>query len=111
MHSAAILGEISQQPGTHCSLLIALEAFLTPPQIVMLRGEQTVLPVWQTALLPHTLRAVTVALPAGLADLPNNLNKPLPVGEKAGTCVCEDRWCLPEIRQLGDLLAVIALRR
>ena len=103
--------EISQQPGTHCSLLIALEEFLTPPQIVILRGEQTVLPIWQTALLPYTLRAVTVALPAGLADLPDNLNKPLPVGEKAGAWVCEDRRCLPEIRQLEDLLAVIALRQ
>jgi len=72
-----------------------------------LRGEQGTLSTWQTALLPHTLQSMTVALPAELTGLPDNLNKPLPVDGTAGAWVCEGRRCLPEFQQLEVLLATI----
>ncbi|MEY3121819.1 MAG: hypothetical protein RI993_644 [Pseudomonadota bacterium] len=101
-------GGMAQQPGTHCSLVIALEEFLTPPRIVILRGAQTALSTWRSTLQPHTLRAVIVTLSAELTNLPDNINKPLPVDGKVGAWVCEGRRCLPEIQQLENLLAVMS---
>lgn len=101
---------MSRQPSMYCSLLVALEEFLTPPRIVILRGEQMPLSIWQTALLPHTPRAVIIAVPAGSTGLPSNLDKPLPASGEVSAWVCEGRHCLPEIRQLEALIAVISSR-
>jgi uncharacterized protein YyaL (SSP411 family) len=54
------------------------------------------------------LRAVIVTLSAELTNLPDNINKPLPVDGKVGAWVCEGRRCLPEIQQLENLLAVMS---
>jgi len=98
--------DIRHQPNTHCSLMIALEELLTPPRIILLRGEQEALSTWQTALIPHTLQSMIVALPAGLTDLPDALNKPSPANGKVGAWLCEGRRCLPEIQQMDTLVAI-----
>ncbi len=100
-------GEILRQPNTHCGLLVALEEFLTPPRMIILRGEKAALSDWQTALIPHSLRSLSVALPAELTNLPVNLNKPLSADEQMSAWVCEGRHCLPEIQQLEALLTVV----
>ncbi|MDT8363522.1 MAG: thioredoxin domain-containing protein [Nitrosomonas sp.] len=99
--------EILRQPGTHCSLLIALEEYRNPPKIVILRGEQTALSTWQHALASHAPHTLSIALPAETTDLPDSLNKPLPADGKISAWVCETGRCLPAIHRLDLLLDTI----
>ncbi len=62
---------IVQYPPGHVSLLGALEELLTPPEIVVLRGEARTIEGWRLALArfyaPHRM---VLAIPAEAADLP-----------------------------------------
>jgi uncharacterized protein len=67
---------LMQQPTAHVSLLGALQELLSPPQIVVLRGEARTIEGWSRALahryapqrLVLAIPAESVALPAALAD-------------------------------------------
>jgi uncharacterized protein YyaL (SSP411 family) len=62
---------LTQYASGHVSLLGALEELLTPPEIVVLRGEARTIEGWRLALArcyaPHRL---VLAIPADTADLP-----------------------------------------
>ncbi len=100
---------ISNHPSVYCSLMVALEEAISPPQIVLLRGERSDLSEWQSVLqrkLPHTL---VFALSKELIDLPVSLNKPLPINKTTGAVsawVCQGTRCFPEISNLQELLHV-----
>jgi len=102
--------EAARNPGAHTSLLVALEEFLDPPRIVVLRGSPEALGVWQRRLAdayrPDTL---VVALPDGLADLPYALDKPAAGPAHAVSAwVCQGVTCLPPVYALAELEQVIA---
>lgn len=89
------------QPGGFKSLLFALEEFLAPPRIVVLRGPQQALPEWSQAL-GDAYRASTLAfaIPNGARDLPGALDKPVSVSVNAW--VCQGVKCIPPIVELSE---------
>ena len=62
---------MERQPSGFVSLATALDEYLAPPQVVILRGDGTTIAEWQRALA-RTYRPDTIvlALPVGLAGLP-----------------------------------------
>ncbi len=63
-------------PSSCCSLLVALEQSLSPPQIVILRGQTDALAEWKNALRCISPYTLVFALPLELVGLPPSLNKP-----------------------------------
>jgi len=98
-----------QAPHAVPSLLGALEEFLVPPQLVVLRGPAANVMAWQrelaTRFAPHTLVFAlpndTDGLPAGLAH---------PASEHAAAYVCIGTSCLPPISNLDELNVTLASR-
>jgi uncharacterized protein YyaL (SSP411 family) len=94
---------MQRQPSAFVSLLSALEESLTPPRMVVLRGEAHALREWQRALAaryrPDTL---IVALPDHLTDLPPLLAKPLPIAS-VNAWLCQGVTCLPPVSDLGTI--------
>jgi uncharacterized protein YyaL (SSP411 family) len=101
---------ISRYTGSCCSLLTALEQSLTPPQIIILRGDAHALAEWRNALrygFPHTL---VFALPLEFVGLPPSLSKPAAKNNAVNAWVCHGVKCLPEISDLRELLRVCEIQ-
>ena len=94
---------IARRPNVFSTLLAALDEYLAPPCIVVLRGKATDFGPWQRSLTgiyrPDTL---VFAIPAEATGLPEVLAKPVP---RAGVnaWVCEGVSCGPPIAALSDL--------
>lgn len=105
-----------RQAGAFSTLAMALEEALTPPQIVVLRGNSEAMREWQQELAgnfaPHML---VIAVASGIQGLPAAMDKPVPStagspgspGEGAAPLVnawlCQGVKCLPEISALQEL--------
>ncbi len=98
---------MSEQPGGHATLLMALEEHLNPTRTVILRGPSPELARWREALaqryLPHT---VVIALGTELRDLPPVLAKP--AGGRVNAWVCEGVSCLAPIDRLENLIEQVS---
>jgi uncharacterized protein len=98
---------MSQQPGGHATLLMALEEHLAPVRTVILRGPSTQLSSWRSALaqhyLPHTM---VVAIGADCGDLPPVLAKPVP--GRVNAWVCEGVTCFAPVDRLEDLIEQVS---
>jgi uncharacterized protein YyaL (SSP411 family) len=98
---------VSEQPGGHAALLIALEEHQRPARTVILRGPEADLPRWRRELaqryLPHTM---VIAAGTGLRDLPPSLAKP--AGGRVNAWVCEGVTCLAPIDRLEDLVEQVS---
>ncbi|MGA7799820.1 MAG: thioredoxin domain-containing protein, partial [Gammaproteobacteria bacterium] len=67
---------IEQAPFGHTALLLALEEYLFPPQILVLRGAPSALWDWQDrAVRPYAPRRMTLAIPDQARDLPGLLGE------------------------------------
>ena len=94
---------ITQYPAGHVSLLGALEELLTPPEIVVLRGEARTIEGWRVALAktyaPHR---IVLAIPADAGDLPPALADKTP---RAGPVayLCRGSTCSAPIDSLDAL--------
>ncbi|MBA4142520.1 MAG: thioredoxin domain-containing protein [Nitrosospira sp.] len=97
---------LSHYPGSCCSLLIALEQSLSPPQIIVLRGPADALAEWKDALRRASPCSLVFALPAELVGLPASLSKPAALDNTVNAWVCSGEKCLPEITDLQELLRV-----
>jgi len=86
----------------------ALDEQLAPPTLVVLTGNGG-LRKWQRALdaqyLPHV---ISLAIPAGTADLADTLAKPASGTVKAW--VCQGVTCLPPIIDPAAMLTVVSAR-
>ena len=95
---------LTQYPPGHVSLLAALEELLTPPEIVVLRGEARTIEGWRLALAgsyaPHR---VVLAIPTDVADLPAALADKTP---RAGPVayVCRGSTCSAPLDSLEVLV-------
>jgi uncharacterized protein YyaL (SSP411 family) len=95
---------ITQYPPGHVSLLAALEELLTPPEIVVLRGEARTIEGWALALAkiyaPHR---IVLAIPADIADLPSALADKTP---RAGPVayLCRGSTCSAPLDSLDALI-------
>jgi uncharacterized protein len=95
---------VEQHPSACVSLATALEEYLSPPQVVVLRGKQQATTEWARALArryrPDTL---VVALPEAVAGLPAALDKRSPAAAGVNAWVCQGVSCLPPIGELSQL--------
>jgi len=96
---------LAQQPAGFMSLLMALQEWFTPPQIVILRSAPGASAAWRRQLLQHYWPGtLTLALEGEFAGLPETLAKPLSQGVSAW--VCQGATCLPVIEDCAELIAV-----
>ena len=97
-------------PHGHMSLLEALTEFLTPPEIVIVRGTRDEASRWQEELAkiyaPHRL---TFAIPSGIEGLDAALADKKP-GDVTRAYVCRGSTCSAPIESLPDLVRTAAAR-
>ena len=90
------------QPQGCATLLAALEEWLEPPAIAIVRGAPEALREWCAAIareyLPHTM---VLGIPAGIVGLPPVLDKPAARGVRAW--LCRGAGCLPPLDSVEAL--------
>ncbi|MET0659305.1 MAG: thioredoxin domain-containing protein [Steroidobacteraceae bacterium] len=97
---------IERYPQAHGSLLIALEEYLQPPQVVIIRGPEQECGEWQAALNKvYAPRRLIFAIPSPTPDLPAALATKAP---RAGTVayLCEGPTCSEPIQSLSALISL-----
>jgi uncharacterized protein YyaL (SSP411 family) len=102
----AAAGAIERYPQAHASLLIALEEWLEPPDLVILRGNAGSLERWRNALRGYAPRRLVFAIPANAAALPEALAARAPRGA-AVAYVCRGATCSPPILYPDELSAAL----
>ena len=96
---------LAQQPAGFMSMLMALQEYLAPPQIVILRSAPGASAAWRRKLLQHYWPGTLIlALEGECAGLPETMAKPLSQGVSAW--ICQGVTCLPVITDCAELLAV-----
>ncbi len=99
---------LEKEPNAHGMLGVALDEQLAPPTLVVLTGAGDA-KAWQRALdsryLPYVM---TLAIPAGTAQLPGTLAKP--AGGTLKAWVCQGVSCLPPIADEAGLLEAVSTR-
>jgi len=99
---------LEKYPEGHCSMLLALEEWLKPPQIVILRGSSAAMAVWQDALArrydPHCL---VFAVAANATDLPEAISSKA-AADQLIAYVCRGSVCSAPLTTLESLAAAIA---
>ncbi|MGH8623607.1 MAG: hypothetical protein ACRET3_15865, partial [Burkholderiales bacterium] len=102
--------QLENQPSGFVSLATALDEYLVPPRVVVLRGEPNALTGWQRALAArYRPDALVVSVPAGRAGLPPVLDKGAPASG-VNAWVCQGAACLPAIGELAELERVLSAR-
>ncbi|MFI4869219.1 MAG: thioredoxin domain-containing protein [Steroidobacterales bacterium] len=90
-------------PEAHASMLLALEDYLQPPQIVILRGPATAIEPWQRQLnAVFAPRRWTLAVPADATGLPAAIASK-PAADGALAYVCRGTQCSAPIDSLAAL--------
>jgi len=98
---------MNRAPQAHTMMLTALEEFLEPPQVVILRGSDAELRTWSAALaMVYAPRRMIFAIPADAAPLPEPLLAKQPRG-KIVAYVCEGPQCSEPIDDLSRLLRLL----
>lgn len=99
---------IQSYPSAHCSFLMAVDEWLNPPQIIVLRGEVSEMEIWRkTVQGPYEPRRLCFAIPSqNVTGLPGMLaERGLTEGVVAH--VCEAARCLPVIGSLEALKKIL----
>ncbi len=99
---------IEEHPQAHMTLLNALDEFLKPPEIVVLRGEPEKIDAWQRELARlYAPRRLVLGVPSGTVELPPALaDKPAPASGVAAY-VCVGMTCSAPIDSLAALASVL----
>ena len=99
---------LQRNPAACANLTHALTEFLTPPTLVILRGEDKRLAIWRAEIklryLPHHL---FFYLDEAIKDLPQTLQRPMPqnnVEYEVNAWICKGVTCLPSCNDLQQLL-------
>ena len=94
---------MQRQPGAFVSLLNVLEEALTPPRILILRGNAAALAEWQRSLTGrYRPDLLCFALRSDLRELPLSLDKPAASGG-VNAWLCQGVSCLPPVSDLGTI--------
>ena len=95
-------------PHAHTALLVALEEFFDPPEIVVIRAEPGELEIWRArASAGYAPRRLVVAIPGDAAELPALLAERTPRGSPVAY-VCEGHVCDAPITEFGAFHARLA---
>jgi uncharacterized protein YyaL (SSP411 family) len=99
----AVAPALREAPFAHPSLLMALDEYLHPPQIVVIRGDAATLPAWQAkAKTAYAPRLMSFAIPTDATGLPPALADKR---EHGGTTayLCRGMTCSPPQTRLDAL--------
>lgn len=92
-----------QFPAEHCGLLLALELFLTPANIIIIRGKEVEIKRWQEVCKnKNRIRNAVFAIPDTETELPALLATRKPHAETAAY-VCQGTHCFPVITDFDSL--------
>lgn len=96
--------DINQYPYAHCALLTALEEYLYPPELIILRGDKEEMQPWFDAANKayHPDRMV-FAIPATGDTLPGQLDKKV-TGETVQAYCCKGMSCQPPLDRLENFV-------
>jgi uncharacterized protein YyaL (SSP411 family) len=99
--------QFERHPGGFASLLAALEEWLVPPRLVILRGPVGEVAEWRERLGKLPLAGtLTMALPNSLTGLPAVLDKPS--GTQVNAWVCSGVTCLAPVARWQDLERILS---
>ncbi|HEY2418232.1 MAG TPA: thioredoxin domain-containing protein [Steroidobacteraceae bacterium] len=102
---------VQQYPQAHASMLQALEAYLQPPHIVLLRGEMALIEPWRQQLnAGFAPNRWTLAIPSGLGGLPEAIAAKTS-GGGVRAYVCQGSVCSAPIDSLPQLLRTLSQPR
>jgi len=102
---------LQQYPEAHASILQALEEYLDPPQIVLLRGRSALIEHWQIQLnAGFAPRRWTLAIPSGLTGLPQAIASKPAGGDGVVAYLCHGSVCAAPIDSLPALLRALNQR-
>ncbi len=99
---------LQEAPWGHTGLLVALEEYLQPPDLVVLRGrDETELAAWQTQLArDYAPRRLCFTIPADAGDLPGLLAE-RPADDTTTAWVCSGTSCQPPLTSVEAVKAAI----
>jgi len=94
---------IDRHPVSHNTLLNALEDYLQPPTLIILRGEIDQLPLWQELCRYYFQPSQSVyAIPNAVETLPFGLQDKIAMS-KTVAYICQGTACVPAISDLSQL--------
>jgi uncharacterized protein len=101
-----------RNPSAFVSLVTALEEWLAPPRVVVLRGAPDDMLPWQRALAQKFRPdMIVLALHTGLQGMPTVLDKPASSTDagaiRVNAWVCQGVTCLPPISNIADLIQTL----
>jgi uncharacterized protein YyaL (SSP411 family) len=98
---------MSDFPHGHASLITALDEYLEPPEIIVIRGSQAETDEWsRTVSALYSPRRLVFAIPAGCAELPGALAERA-AQENTVAYVCRGSHCELPLHSLSELLSTI----
>jgi len=98
---------ILRTPYAHNTLLDAVEEYLYPPQIVVLRGEAAKLKEWQQHCAHgYAPRRFVLGIPNDVSDLPAMLQQRMPQGSIVAY-VCDGHECKAPVTNLEELSGLL----
>ncbi len=99
---------INRYPVAHGSLLSALEAYLYPAEIIILRGEKRQLEIWRNLAMQYSHPdRVVLAIPSDAEQLPELLSSKTAPNDGVLAYPCKGTNCLPAISDLDDFNAYL----
>ena len=98
---------LSKFPHAHDALLNALEEYLEPPQIIILRGTSPALDEWHDSLLDgYRPRRMVLAIDAAQSDLPEAIADKKPLNDIVAY-VCQDLQCSAPVTDPDELSTLL----
>jgi uncharacterized protein len=96
---------MQQHAYAHAALLHALQEYLIPPRIILLRGASGALPAWQLPAQQHYQpRQLCVAIPSENHDLPPALQAKVAHPDQVLAYVCEGMQCQAPLTHLDEFV-------
>jgi len=108
---AAAHPALEQQPSAHCTFINALEEFLAPLEVVVIRGEAPEIDAWRLAAQSlYAPNRMVIAVPANAKNLPGALAL-RKARDSAVAYRCVGTHCSPAITSTEQLLGELGLQQ
>ncbi|MFQ6006261.1 MAG: thioredoxin domain-containing protein, partial [Woeseia sp.] len=96
---------MSEYPHGHVSLITALEEYLTPPEIIIIRGDEEEASQWRgTAAKTYAPRRLIFAIDRDAENLPDSLTDKRAVKNETTAYRCVGSYCSPPINSVNELV-------